>query len=86
MSPTSFSRLLGFDEKTISRYEAGAIPNESASNLILLVEDRKNFLKMYHHNKNRLSFSERMRFEVRLAKEEKIEDKFVDKEVYGQLD
>ena len=63
LTQTSFSRLLGFNEKTISRYEAGAIPNESASNLLLLAENKENFMMLYSHNKSKISYQEQVRFE-----------------------
>src|SRR5665647_1312101 len=38
LSATSFSKLLGFGEKTITRYENGALQDNAQNNLMVLME------------------------------------------------
>lgn len=50
----SFSRILGFGDKTIARYENGYIQDAAPNNLILLMNDRNNFIKLWQQNKDKI--------------------------------
>ena len=43
ISQTDFARLLGFGDKTITRYENGSIQDRAHNNMILLMKDVRNF-------------------------------------------
>jgi putative zinc finger/helix-turn-helix YgiT family protein len=58
LSATSFSKLLGFGEKTITRYENGALQDNAQNNLIVLMDDIYTFKKLWERNKNALSNNE----------------------------
>ena len=58
LSQASFSKLLGFGEKTITRYENGAIQDECHDNLIRLMRNIDAFEYIWKIRKNILSESE----------------------------
>lgn len=58
LSQSSFSKLLGFGEKTITRYENGAIQDECHDNLIRLMQNIDAFEDIWRVRKNILSESE----------------------------
>lgn len=58
LSQSSFAKLLGFGEKTITRYENGAIQEKVQDNLIRLMSDVMTFEKLWRLNKNELSDKE----------------------------
>ena len=66
MSQSAFARILGFGEKTITRYERGAIQDIAHDNLIRLMSDDKNMRKLYQKNKNYLSSKEQTKIEETL--------------------
>lgn len=51
----AFSKLLGWGEITIHRYENGALQDEIHNNELLLLRDPENFSLLFERNKNRLS-------------------------------
>lgn len=58
VSQTTFARILGLGEKTITRYENGSIQDEAPNNLILLVENPDNFKKLCVKSCNILTIEE----------------------------
>lgn len=72
----AFSRILGWGEITIHRYEAGAIQDEAHNATLQLLQDVDNFVQLFERHKQTLPASVRKRVEARLAnlKEEKRED------------
>ena len=66
LSQSAFARLLGFGEKTITRYENGYIQDEGPNNLIYLVEDPAIFQVLYEKNKSKISKSEQYNVEQAL--------------------
>ena len=58
LSQSSFAKLLGFGEKTITRYENGAIQDKVQDNLIRLMDEVSVFEKLWSINKNELSEKE----------------------------
>ncbi len=63
----AFSRLLGWGEITLHRYEAGALQDEIHNNELLLLRDPKNFEVLFDRNKEELSQGLRRRVEERLG-------------------
>lgn len=63
LSQSAFAKILGFGEKTITRYENGYIQDESPNNLIYLVDDPAAFQALYEKNKNRISKDEQLNVE-----------------------
>lgn len=51
----AFSRLLGWGEITIHRYEAGALQDEAHNNELLLLKDPAAFEVLFERNKHKLS-------------------------------
>lgn len=51
----AFSRLLGWGEITIHRYEAGGLQDETHNNELVLINDPENFSILFEKNKKRLS-------------------------------
>lgn len=58
LTQVAFSRILGFGDKTITRYENGALQDKAQNNLLILVRDIKNFLTLWSANKNNLTAAE----------------------------
>lgn len=54
ITQVGFSKILGFGDKTIARYENGALQDTAPNNLILLMKDEKNFIKLWNARKNLL--------------------------------
>lgn len=52
LSQTAFARVLGFGDKTITRYENGSIADAAQNNLIELVQSPKNFKLLLEKNKD----------------------------------
>jgi putative zinc finger/helix-turn-helix YgiT family protein len=63
LSQSAFAKLLGFGEKTITRYENGYIQDEVPNNLIYLVNDTNAFMLLYNKNKDKLTEAERQRID-----------------------
>lgn len=62
----AFSRLLGWGEITIHRYEAGALQDEAHNNELLLLKDPSAFEVLFERNKHKLSPGVSRRVEQRL--------------------
>lgn len=58
LSQASFAKFLGFGEKTITRYENGAIQDICHDNLIRLMNSMDTFLLLWKERKNCLSAKE----------------------------
>lgn len=58
ISQSTFSKILGVGEKTITRYENGTIQDVALNNLIFLAENTNNFETLYNNAKDRLSTEE----------------------------
>ena len=58
LSQASFAKLLGFGEKTITRYENGAIQDACHDNLIKLIKSSESFLQLWEERKHLLSEKE----------------------------
>lgn len=54
ITQVGFSRVLGFGDKTIARYENGALQDTAPNNLILLMKNEKNFIELWEKRKNLL--------------------------------
>lgn len=55
VTQVAFSRILGFGDKTISRYENGSIQDEAQNNLIMLADIPENFEALLEKNKSKIS-------------------------------
>lgn len=51
ITQVDFSRVLGFGDKTIARYENGALQDTAPNNLILLMKNEKNFIELWEKRK-----------------------------------
>lgn len=58
ISQSTFAKVLGFGEKTITRYENGSIQDESSNHLIMLVNDACNFHKLWKKQEGKLKQAE----------------------------
>lgn len=72
LTQTLFSKLLGFGEKTIARYENGAIQDIAHNNLILLASKTENLEKLFQNSKSRLNSDEINQAKTALSKKEAI--------------
>lgn len=54
ITQVGFSRILGFGDKTISRYENGALQDIAPNNLILLMKKQENFITLWEKRKYKL--------------------------------
>lgn len=66
LSQGLFARILGFGEKTITRYENGYLPDPAQSNLIMLVANENSFLILWNLRKAQFTEKEQKRVEVQL--------------------
>lgn len=66
LSAAAFSLLLGFGEKTVTRYETGFLPDQSHSLLIRLMKSRFCFKKVWTARKGVLSPQEVEKIEANL--------------------
>jgi putative zinc finger/helix-turn-helix YgiT family protein len=55
LSQTAFARVLGFGDKTITRYENGSIADAAQNNLIYLAQEPRNFKTLLEKNQDRIS-------------------------------
>jgi len=67
LSQRALSRLLGWGEITIHRYENGAIQDNMHDNLLRLIEDPQNMQKLFKPNRNKLPSYTAARLEKRIA-------------------
>ncbi|EGD50153.1 helix-turn-helix domain protein [Thermoanaerobacter ethanolicus JW 200] len=66
LSQRAFAKLLGIGEASIARYETGALPEKSLSNMIMLLKDPKNMEKLLEKNEEALTPREKIRLLRRL--------------------
>ena len=66
LSQTSFAKFLGFGEKTITRYENGAIQDLCHDNMIRLMESVDSFALLWHERKGCLGYREQLEIDSRL--------------------
>jgi putative zinc finger/helix-turn-helix YgiT family protein len=55
LSQRNFSRLLGWGDITVHRYEAGALPDTAYNVMLVLIDDPLNALKVFMLNRNNLA-------------------------------
>ena len=67
MSQRALSRLLGWGEITIHRYESGAIQDNAHDKLLRLIQDPRNMQKFLEGNRNKLPSYVASRLEKRIA-------------------
>jgi len=67
LSQRALSRLLGWGEITIHRYENGAIQDNAHDKLLRLIEDPENMQKLFEANWNKLPSYKAARLETRIA-------------------
>jgi putative zinc finger/helix-turn-helix YgiT family protein len=67
LSQTSFAKFLGFGEKTITRYENGAIQDVCHDNLIRLMNSLDSFALLWDERKELVNPKERTYIERKLA-------------------
>lgn len=58
LSQTAFARILGFGDKTITRYENGSIADAAQNNLIYLVQQPSDFANLLEKNKDKISIAD----------------------------
>lgn len=58
LSQTAFARVLGFGDKTITRYENGSIADAAQNNLIYLVQQPSNFANLLEKNKDKIAVAD----------------------------
>ena len=66
LSQASFAKLLGFGEKTITRYENGAIQDLCHDNMIRLMESIDSFMILWRERKGCLGYREQIEIDSRL--------------------
>ncbi|ADH59876.1 transcriptional regulator, XRE family [Thermoanaerobacter mathranii subsp. mathranii str. A3] len=89
LSQRAFAKLLGIGEASIARYETGALPEKSLSNMIMLLKDPENMEKLLEKNKEALTPREKMRLLRRLKEIKKDEEENavkISKELYSLLE
>lgn len=75
LSQASFAQFLGFGEKTITRYENGAIQDICHDNLIRLMDSLDSFILLWEERKDRLSPKEQSYIYTKLKNYNKIKIK-----------
>jgi len=75
LSQSSFAKFLGFGEKTITRYENGAIQDVCHDNLIRLMDSLDSFALIWEERKDILNSKEKAYIESKLATYNKIKIK-----------
>jgi len=87
LSQRAFAKLLGIGEASIVRYETGALPEKSLSNMIMLLRDPKNMEKLLEKNEDVLSQREKARLLRRLEEmSERIKTLMIPEELYKLLE
>ncbi|ERM92503.1 XRE family transcriptional regulator [Caldanaerobacter subterraneus subsp. yonseiensis KB-1] len=87
LSQRAFAKLLGIGEASIARYETGALPEKSLSNMIMLLKDPKNMKKLLEKNEDVLSQREKARLLRRLEEmSERIKTITIPEELYKSLE
>ncbi|MDD4184419.1 MAG: type II toxin-antitoxin system MqsA family antitoxin [Candidatus Izemoplasmatales bacterium] len=70
LSQSAFARLLGFGEKTITRYENGSIQDDAHDNILRLMFSEENFFLLWRRIRKDMSDSDNKRVEAKISKEE----------------
>lgn len=70
LTQKAFSILLGFGEKTITRYENGSIQDDTHNLLIKLMDDQETFKKVWKIRKNLLTEKEMKNDEDMISKDD----------------
>ncbi|GAB6118606.1 hypothetical protein JCM16816_24280 [Thermoanaerobacter brockii subsp. lactiethylicus] len=88
LSQRAFAKLLGIGEASIARYETGALPEKSLSNMLMLLKDPKNMEKLLEKNEDVLSQREKARLIRRIEemKEERENTLKISEELYKLLE
>lgn len=58
LSQTAYARILGFGDKTVTRYENGSVADAAQNNLMLLSQSPKNFKYLLERNKKKISVTD----------------------------
>lgn len=66
LTQVGFAKILGLGDKTIARYETGAIQDVAYNSLILLCKNPENFNRLWNNRKNLLSNAEQAKCEKAL--------------------
>lgn len=66
ISQKDLSILLGFGEKTLSRYENGSLPDETHNNILKMIKSEIAFLMLFNENKHKLNDKARSEIEFKL--------------------
>lgn len=66
LSQRGLSRLLGWGEVTLCRYESGAIQDEAHNTVLLLIAQPRNLAKIFEKNRLNLSTQEAEKLDLRL--------------------
>lgn len=77
LSQAAFAKFLGFGEKTITRYENGAIQDVCHDNLIRLMDSLDSFALIWEERKDILNSREKAFIESKLATYKKIKIKSI---------
>lgn len=81
LSQSSFAKLLGFGEKTITRYENGAIQDACHDNLIRLMDSWESFVLIWKERKDVLSEKEQLCIDCKVS----MYNKFKIKSIYTDV-
>jgi putative zinc finger/helix-turn-helix YgiT family protein len=88
LSQRTFSRLLGWGEITLHRYEAGGVQDEAHNNELILIDDPENFSILFDRYRDKLSPHQIHRVEKRLGElpEKEFTKCFSDALMYRNVD
>jgi putative zinc finger/helix-turn-helix YgiT family protein len=88
LSQRAFAKLIGIGEASIARYEKGALPEKSLSNMIMLLKDPKNMERILEKNGDVLNFRRKIRLLHRLKEMVRKREKIVkiSEELYKTLE
>lgn len=68
LSQKAFARFLGWGEITVQRYESGALQDNAHNNLLLLIKEPGNFLKLFDARKPYLPQKDLVKISKKLEK------------------
>jgi len=66
ISQKGLALLLGWGEKTITRYENGSLQDKTHDSILKSIRDYNKFIEYWEKNSNKLSETERLRVETKL--------------------
>lgn len=61
LSQKAFAKILNIGEASIARYETGALPEKSLSNMIMLLKEPENMQRLLDKNQSALTYREKTR-------------------------